>query len=204
MAETTLVTTSCALRDAPVLRDRPPVRPGASPVLLVGSGKPAGDMRIEIVDPETRLPRPDGEEGEIWIAGSSVAPGYWNREEDTKATFHARLAGAGEGPFLRSGDLGVRVDGELYVTGRIKDLIILEGMNHYPQDIERTVEEADAAVRAGGAAAFTTGDDEGEPDSLLVLAVELEQAPVDPNPAGARSRWAASARTRPRAFWRRT
>jgi acyl-CoA synthetase (AMP-forming)/AMP-acid ligase II len=109
-----------------------------------------------------------GEIGEIWIQSKSVAQGYWNRPEETRRTFHARLAGDGEGPFLRTGDLGFIDEGELIPTGRIKDLIIIRGRKHYPQDIERTVEECHEAILDGCVAAFGV-DSEGE-ESLVVVA----------------------------------
>ena len=120
------------------------------------------DQRIVVADPETREEVLPGAEGEIWVAGPSVAQGYWGRPEETAATFGARLAGDAEGtPFLRTGDLGFFLDGELYVSGRLKDLIILRGRNHYPQDIELTVERSHPALRPGCGAAFSV-DRDGE------------------------------------------
>ncbi len=106
-----------------------------------------------LVDPESAEPCPPGRVGEIWVAGPSVARGYWERPEETAATFGARLAD-GTGPFLRTGDLGFVAEGELFLTGRLKDLIILRGRNHYPQDLELTAERSHADLRAGGGAAF--------------------------------------------------
>ncbi|MCX5387050.1 non-ribosomal peptide synthetase [Streptomyces sp. NBC_00083] len=133
---------------------------------LVSSGRPDDSQRLEIVDPVTRRPVAAGAIGEIWLAGPSVAQGYWNRPEHSAATFGARLAddgagaggsvdgSAGDGPaFLRTGDLGLLHDGELYVTGRLKDLIIVRGRNHYPQDIEQTVSGVHPALRANYGAA---------------------------------------------------
>jgi acyl-CoA synthetase (AMP-forming)/AMP-acid ligase II len=118
-----------------------------------------GGSELRIVEPETGRACGAGEEGEIWVAGPSVAAGYWNRPEETREVFGA-MAG-GEGPFLRTGDLGFLRHGELFVTGRIKDLIILRGRNHYPQDLELTAERAHAALRPGGSAAFSVeGEDE--------------------------------------------
>ena len=108
-----------------------------------------------IVDPETRIPVADGHVGEIWVTGPCVARGYWARSESTAETFHARPAGptgdAGR-EFLRTGDLGVLVDGQLYVTGRIKDVIICQGRNLYSRDLELTVQEQAGALRFGGGA----------------------------------------------------
>ena len=98
-------------------------------------------QRLVVADPETGAERAAGAEGEVWIAGPSVARGYWGNPEGTAHDFNAFLA-TGEGPFLRTGDLGFLAGGELYVTGRLKDLIILRGRNHYPQDVELTAERA--------------------------------------------------------------
>ena len=98
-------------------------------------------MRVLIVDPVRRLQRLDGAVGEIWISGSSAAAGYWRRPQETRETFGARLAN-GAGPFLRTGDLGLLRDGQLFVTGRLKDVIIVRGLKHYPHDLETTAERA--------------------------------------------------------------
>ncbi len=139
----------------------------------VGCGEVALDTKIVIANPE-RLTRcaPD-EVGEIWLAGSCVAQGYWNRPQVTEETFHAYLADTGEGPFLRTGDLGFLIDGQLCVTGRLKDLIIIGGKNHYPQDIERTVEACHPALKPNCGAAFsvTVGSEE-----RLVIAQEVERS----------------------------
>jgi acyl-CoA synthetase (AMP-forming)/AMP-acid ligase II len=110
---------------------------------------------MAIVDPETCVPHPDGRVGEIWMAGRSVARGYWNRPEETQALFHARLAN-GEGPWLRTGDLGFLLEGELFITGRLKDLIVIHGRNHAPQDIEETVQRVHTSFRPSCGAAFET------------------------------------------------
>ncbi|MFJ3794139.1 amino acid adenylation domain-containing protein [Kitasatospora sp. NPDC090091] len=125
---------------------------------LVSSGRPDASQRLEIVDPVTRRPVPAGAIGEIWLSGPSVAQGYWNRPEQSAATFGARLAaddaaGADTAAFLRTGDLGLLHEGELYVTGRLKDLVIVRGRNHYPQDIEQTVAAVHPALRANCGAA---------------------------------------------------
>ncbi|MEV6038935.1 amino acid adenylation domain-containing protein [Nonomuraea sp. NPDC052116] len=122
----------------------------------VGSGRSAPDQSVEIVDPGTCRPCPPGQVGEIWVRGPSVAGGYWGRPDLSREVFQARLA-SGSG-YLRSGDLGFLRDGELVVTGRIKDLIIIRGRNHYPQDLEATAERAHPAVRPGGVAAFLVED----------------------------------------------
>ncbi len=141
---------------------------------LVGSGSAAdpapGYPRIAIVRPASAERRGPGEVGEIWVQGPSVAQGYWGQPEETARTFGARLAGADEaaGTFLRTGDLGFVDGGELFVTGRLKDLIILRGRNHYPQDIELTVERSHPALRPGCVAAFAVERD-GE-ERLAVMA----------------------------------
>jgi acyl-CoA synthetase (AMP-forming)/AMP-acid ligase II len=94
---------------------------------IVSCGHVSEGLAVAVVDPETFLPCSPRRVGEIWISGSSVAKGYWNRPEETKKAFHAYLANTGEGPFLRSGDLGFVQDGELFITGRSKDLIIING-----------------------------------------------------------------------------
>jgi len=96
-----------------------------------------------------------GEVGEIYAQGPNIMVGYWNQPEETESTFQAFLAGTGEGPFLRTGDLGFLKDDELFVTGRLKDLIILRGRNYYPQDIEQSAEKSHPALQPGGGAAFS-------------------------------------------------
>ncbi|HSF40168.1 MAG TPA: amino acid adenylation domain-containing protein [Thermoanaerobaculia bacterium] len=138
---------------------------------LVGSGLAAQEVRV--VDPETAEPCPPGRVGEIWVSGPSVARGYWNRPGDTAALFGARVAGeAGGGPYLRTGDLGFVSGDELFVTGRLKDLVILRGRNHDPADVERTVERACSALQPGASAAFAA-DLDGE--ERLVVAGELQR-----------------------------
>lgn len=138
---------------------------------LVSSGCAQLDQRILIVHPEALSRCPDGEVGEIWVQGASVAQGYWGRTDETAATFGARLRESGEGPFLRTGDLGFLRGGELFVTGRLKDLIIIRGRNHYPHDIELTVETSHAALRPGCGAAFSVEVDEEE---RLVVVHEVD------------------------------
>ncbi len=123
--------------------------------VLVGCGQSAVGARIAIVDPDSSLECKADEIGEIWISSASVAGGYWQRPEETQEVFAARLADTGEGPFLRTGDLGFVRNGELFITGRIKDVIIIHGLNHYPHDIELTVERCHRALRPGCGAAFT-------------------------------------------------
>jgi acyl-CoA synthetase (AMP-forming)/AMP-acid ligase II len=146
----------------------------------VGCGRPMMDTTVVIVDPETLEACLPDAVGEIWVSGSSIARGYWQRPEENERTFNARVAGTGEGPFLRTGDLGFLKDGHVYVTGRIKDLIIIDGNNHYPQDIELTVEKSHPAFRRGCSAAF--GVEVGG-EERLVVAVELDQRYRSSQPA---------------------
>ena len=121
---------------------------------LVGSGRALPDTEVAIVDPHSLQRLDDGEVGEIWIRSPSVAKGYWNQPEQSRETFGAHLRGQAGDAYLRTGDLGFVDGGELFVTGRLKDLIILRGANRYPQDIEHTVEQCDSPEPIGAAAAF--------------------------------------------------
>jgi len=158
---------------------------------LVGSGRELDGQDVLIVDPQTCEALPPGRVGEIWVSGPSVAQGYWNRAEDSDATFGGMLVqgdppAAGRavvkwrpnsGPYLRTGDLGFFDNGELFVTGRLKDLIIIRGRNHYPQDIEHAVERASDLVRAGSLAAFAVEVDGRE---RVVVVAELERGRREP------------------------
>ena len=122
---------------------------------VVSCGQTSSDQGLLIVHPETKVPCQGSQVGEIWVAASgSVTQGYWHRPEQTEEAFQAYTA-AGQGPFLRTGDLGFLQDGELYVTGRRKELIIIRGRNYYPKDIESTVEAVHEALRPGASAAFS-------------------------------------------------
>ena len=139
---------------------------------LVGCGGQLPDQNIAIVDPETLTACGKGRVGEIWVHGPSVAEGYWRQPEITDATFHAFMKDTGEGPFLRTGDLGFMLDGDLYVTGRLKDLIIVRGVNYYPQDIELSVQRSHPRLRADCGAAFTV--EEGGREQLVIV-FEIER-----------------------------
>ena len=134
---------------------------------LVGSGGQQSGQKIVIVDPTTRRTCPADKVGEIWVIGPSVAQGYFNSEELTESTFLARCDDTGEGPFLRTGDLGFLHDGELFVTGRIKDLLIIRGRNFYPQDIECTAQRSHPRFRSDGTAAFSV--ELGGQENLVVV-----------------------------------
>ena len=120
---------------------------------LVGCGRQADEHRVVIVDPERCVPAEPGRVGEIWVSGPSVCAGYWDDSASTAATFGATLP-EWSGRFLRTGDLGFFADGQLFVVGRSKDLIIVRGCNHYPEDIERTIERVHPALRAGCGVVF--------------------------------------------------
>jgi amino acid adenylation domain-containing protein len=178
LAEATLMVTSKHDRRGPTLlrvdgptldAGRVVVRddPGARP--LVGCGHPVGRARLCLVRPGTSEPSRPDEVGEVCIAGPSVARGYLGRPRETHDTFGLEIAGE-PGTFLRTGDLGFLRDGELFITGRRKDLIIIRGENRYPQDIEWTVESCHPALRPGGVAAFSTPGDDGERLALVAEA----------------------------------
>ncbi len=138
---------------------------------VVGSGSAELGQEIAIVNPRTLERCSPDEVGEIWVSGASVAKGYWNLPDETERIFKARLAGSGDGPFLRTGDLGIVRGGDLFVTGRLKDLIIIRGVNHYPQDIELTVERSHRALRPTCGAAFSV---EAGSDEQLVIVQEVD------------------------------
>ncbi|MGO9134624.1 MAG: fatty acyl-AMP ligase [Methylovirgula sp.] len=143
--------------------------------LIVGCGKAASGSTLAVVDPQTMTELAAREIGEIWGQGPNIAQGYWQKPAETDETFHAAIAGR-PGHWLRTGDLGfLGEDGELYVTGRIKDVIIIRGRNYYPQDIEHTVHMADGALRPGFGAAFTIVDADGPERLIIVQEVERTQ-----------------------------
>ncbi|MGQ9575474.1 MAG: aminotransferase class I/II-fold pyridoxal phosphate-dependent enzyme [Thermoguttaceae bacterium] len=187
LAEATLIVSGGYAKKEPVIRwvhqealaegrviEAAPGQDGAR--ALVGCGGTLPDQTIVIADPQTMTHSPPDRVGEIWVRGPSVAQGYWRQPEATQATFRAYLADTGEGPFLRTGDLGFMRDGELFVTGRIKDLIIWRGSNFYPQDIEKTVQEAHPYLVPNSGAVFTVSADGQE---RLVVVQELERRKKD-------------------------
>lgn len=139
---------------------------------LVGCGRPWLDTQIIIADPESLTQCPPNRVGEIWTSGGSVTQGYWQRPEQTEQTFAARLQDTGAGPFLRTGDLGFIKHGELFITGRLKDVVIVRGRNHYPQDIELTVQQSHPALKIDCGAAFTVDDNGAE---RLVVVQEVHR-----------------------------
>ncbi|MGP4024302.1 fatty acyl-AMP ligase [Actinomadura sp. 3N407] len=149
-----------------------------SAIQLIACGTSYG-QHVVIVDSETGNRLADGGVGEIWVHGPNVAAGYWGRPEATRETFEAELKDPGElpgGPWLRTGDLGVLHRGELFVTGRIKDLVIVDGRNHYPQDIEFTVSGAHKAIRSEYTCAVSV--DTGETEGLVVIAERNRRVPI--------------------------
>ena len=145
----------------------------------VSCGPPAPGVRVAVVEPASGRSAEPGRIGEIWIAGPAVAAGYWGREPENPHTFAAKLADEAGPRFLRSGDLGFLQDGELYVTGRIKDLIIVRGRNLYPQDIERTAGECHPAIRPEGVAAFVWP--EAESEERLAICAEVDHRASAPD-----------------------
>lgn len=141
---------------------------------LVGCGEVLPGLDVRIVDPDTGVPCPGDMVGEIWVHGDSLGRGYWGGPERSAGVFDARLAD-GHGPFLRTGDLGFFAAGELFIAGRLKDLIIIRGANRYPQDIEWTAERAWPGLRRGHGAAFSIEGDDGE---QLVIVQEIGR-PMD-------------------------
>jgi acyl-CoA synthetase (AMP-forming)/AMP-acid ligase II len=141
----------------------------------VSSGSPPSTVRLLIVDPLTGEPVADGAEGEVWIQGPSVAKGYWRNAEATEATFGARVRGdEGGGSWLRTGDLARFVENQLYVTGRIKDVVIVGGRQIYPQDVEEFVQSLDKRLKLGAGIAFGLEAADGE---VLGLAQETVLMP---------------------------
>lgn len=139
---------------------------------LVGCGYSEIDTKIAIVNPQSMTICASDEVGEIWVSGSTVPQGYWRRDEETKQVFQAYISDTGEGPFLRTGDLGFLRAGELFVTGRIKDLVIIRGRNYYPQDIEQTAQQSHSSLKLDSNAAFTIEINNQE---QLVIACEVER-----------------------------
>ncbi|WP_338871405.1 amino acid adenylation domain-containing protein [Myxococcus stipitatus] len=138
----------------------------------VSCGEAAVGLRVGIVEAGTRRRLDAGHVGEVWVQGPSVAQGYWRNADATEQAFAAHIAGEDDGPWLRTGDLGFLQDGELFITGRHKDLLILRGRNHYPQDLELTVERSHPALRPGCAAVFSGGD---ASSSGVVVVQELDR-----------------------------
>ncbi len=157
--------------------------PNNDQLRLVSCGKPLRGIRVRIVDTESTVVMGDKKIGEIWLAGKSICQGYWNRPELTRNVFGNTIANepADQNAYLRTGDLGFMEKGELFVCGRIKDLVIIRGVNYFPQDIEDVVELASQKIRRGGVVAFNgVGNAGGE---TLVVVAEINNSRGLPNPA---------------------
>ncbi|HEU4408800.1 MAG TPA: condensation domain-containing protein [Polyangiaceae bacterium] len=165
--------------------------PPASARRLVGCGASIDEQTVLVVDPDSGRPLPEGRAGEIWVRGPSVAAGYWGRPGESEATFGARPAGLDGGPFLRTGDLGFALGGELFVTGRRNDLLVVRGRNLHPHDLERTALASHPALRPGCAAAFEV---DGGGDAAVALAAEVDpRRPFEPPSLAAAVRAAVAA-----------
>ncbi len=183
MAETALIVTGGQKTEPPIIRtfnkdelvqyrvkkDEPNSK---TAVELTGCGQVIPSEEILIVHPERRVALQDDEIGEIWIHSPSSGQGYWNRPIESNEVFRSRLSDGSQQTYVRSGDLGFMDEGELFVTGRLKDMIIVRGVNRYPQDIEATVENCDESLRSGGAAAFAVDHWDRE---HLVVVCEVER-----------------------------
>lgn len=185
MAETTLIVTGGSKFEPPVIRrynkndlvEHRVVRTDENDKAgrrLVGCGRVLEEEEVLIVNPETCLPLPDDQIGEIWIHSPSCGVGYWGRTEESERTFRATISPANGKSYVRSGDLGFMDRGELFVAGRLKDMIIVRGVNRYPQDIEATVEHCHPLTRSGGCAAFAVTRWDRE---HLVIVCEVERSP---------------------------
>ncbi|HTV80450.1 MAG TPA: fatty acyl-AMP ligase [Steroidobacteraceae bacterium] len=180
LAESTLFVTGPTTQRRIMVRDADGRRlsddiEAAAPGGYISCGRVFRDTRLAIVDPQTCRPVDGGGIGEVWLQSESVCDGYWNNPEATAATFHGQLkdeSGTGGGNWLRTGDLGFMVEGELFITGRLRDLIIIAGKNHFPIDIERTAETADPVIAASGVAAFSVDVDGAE---RLIIAAEVRR-----------------------------
>lgn len=182
MAETTLFITGGRRSEPPIIKyieakqleenrviEVTPEHPHSRPI--VGCGQPNLGDEVIIVNPQTLTACTENEVGEIWVKGSGIGLGYWNQPEETEQMFRGFLGE--KGPFLRTGDLGFLQDGELFITGRIKEMMILWGRNRYPQDLEQTAENSHPALRKGCGAAFSIEVNEEE---CLVIAYEVERS----------------------------
>ncbi|MFO0842623.1 MAG: beta-ketoacyl synthase N-terminal-like domain-containing protein [Gemmataceae bacterium] len=196
LAEASLMVTGVEAGAGPVVRvfsgaslERDRAEPAEKGRALVGSGAPIRDLDVLVVDPQSRRPLANGSIGEVWVRGPSVAAGYFERPDATEATFGGTLSSVGQAAslpnstegqagslpydgWLRTGDLGFFHDGELFIAGRLKDVLILRGRNYYPQDIEEAVQVASPLLKSGGGAAFTDEDDYG---ARLVLVYEVQR-----------------------------
>ncbi len=189
LAESTLMVTGGDWQAPPVLRsirrdalEKETVVPAAAgdpdAKEVVGCGRPVPDLDVRIIDPATGRPCADDRVGEVWVAGPSVAAGYWGRPDESEQVFRARVAGEEAGGYLRTGDLGFFLDGELFVAGRLKDMIIIRGRKLYPQDVEEVLTESHPALRNCDGAAFSV-DGDGKEQLVVVHEVDRHHDPND-------------------------
>ncbi|HZT41126.1 MAG TPA: AMP-binding protein [Chthonomonadaceae bacterium] len=183
LAEATLMVTASPMSEAPRVTRFDATALGRGKIVpqsaaadggqsIAACGRPLSATTVAIVDPATSCRAEPDEVGEVWVESAGVAQGYWDRPEESAATFRAGIAGEAGSTYLRTGDLGFLHDGQLYITARLKDLIIIHGLNHHPPDIEWTVQQAHLAFRADHGAAFGIAV-EGE--ERLVVVQELER-----------------------------
>jgi acyl-CoA synthetase (AMP-forming)/AMP-acid ligase II len=183
LAEATLLASGGTYGRAPVVRSFDtealgknkvvPVTAAVEPARpIVSCGPIESEQTLVIVDSDSKRPCPTGIVGEIWLSGQNVALGYWNRPEETSQTFDARLYGFTDQAFLRTGDLGFVLDGELFITGRLKDMIVINGSNHYPEDLERTAQQSHPRLTSRRCVAMTV---DPQVEEQLVIAVELDR-----------------------------
>lgn len=146
-------------------------------LILVGCGRAVIGQQTAIVDPQSLSLLDEGEVGEVWVSGPSIARGYWDRPDETQKTFNARITGE-DATYLRTGDLGFKWRGELFITGRLKDLIIIRGRNYYPQDLEATAESSHEALQPGAGAAFSINQ-QGVEQLVVVFEVARQHRHTD-------------------------
>jgi acyl-CoA synthetase (AMP-forming)/AMP-acid ligase II len=193
---TTLAVDGGALADRGEAIPSPPASPRSR--TLVSNGRSWGEQRLAIVDPDTCRAVPPGRVGEIWLAGPHVGLGYWQRPEATAATFDGRMAEQPEVGYLRTGDLGFLRDGDLFVTGRLKDLLIVRGAKHHPEEIEQTLAASHPALATGGGAVFSV-DQDGEP--RVVVLHEIDRRHLARLDAGVVARAAFGAVSETHGIW---
>jgi len=191
LAEYTLLVSTTPKGDKPVIVNLDAIAYEQNKIVLVepegyqglvrtvpGCGKLVCETKVLIVNPHTHHRCVPDEVGEVWVSDDSVTQGYWENLSETEATFNAYVKDSGEGPFLRTGDLGFLRDKELFITGRLKDLIIIRGTNHYPQDLEWTVQQLNEVFRSDFGAAFSV-EDQGEEQLVIVQEIERRSGELD-------------------------
>lgn len=191
MAEATLMITGSKRGKGPVIRSfhetalaQHQVEPVTDPQInarrLVGCGMPVGDHRVHIVDPHTCMKSAPGHAGEIWVTGTSLGKGYWQKTELTHQKFGAILSDTGQGPFLRTGDMGFIHEGQLYILGRLDDMLIVRGQNHHPQDLEATAHSSHTLLESGLGAVFAVENAHGSQLILVHEATFIKDTDFEP------------------------